>query len=98
MAQVQGVGHQLARRQRVDLAGDRQFGQAELLYLRSPLAADLHQPVLARPDPAASRSQLGVGGVEVGPVGRQRQVASLRDPTLDQRVLDRGQRGGGIEI
>ena len=97
VAQVEGVGNQLPRRQRVDPAGDGELGQAQVLHLRGPLPADLDQPVLTAPDPSADTSQLGVGGVEVGPVDRQRQITCLCRTTLDQRALDLGQRGAGVQ-
>ena len=97
VAQVEGVGDRLACGVVVDPPRDRQLDQAQLLDLRRAVAADLHQPVLATPDPTTT-PQLRVGSVEVGPVCGQRQIPRLGRPPFDQRTLDRRQRGGGIEV
>ena len=97
MAQVESVGHGLAGGVVVDPTRDRQLAQAQVLDLLGAVATDLDQPVLAAPDPPAVPTKLGVGGVQVGPARGQRQVPRLRRPPLDQRTLDRGQRGGGVQ-
>ncbi len=94
VAQVEGVGDHRTGGVVVDAAGDRQLGEAELLHQRCAVAADLDQPVLALPDPASARTELGVGGVEVGPVGGQRQVARFRGAAGHDLALD-GRQGGG---
>ena len=101
MTQVERVGHGRAGGVVVDAAGDRQLGEAELLDPRRALAADLDQPVLTGPDTSTTAAELGVGGVEVGPVGTQSQVTSLRGTACDQHVLDGRQRRGcvhGVEV
>ena len=98
VAQVEGVGDDRAGGVVVDAAGDGELGEAEVLDHRGAVAADLDQPVLARPGPAREASTLGIGCVEVGPPRGEREVACLRHAPGDDLVLDRGQGGGGIEV